>query len=81
MTKSDAVNAFAVPGGFMGFNAGLFILTQNEAQLAGVISHEIGHVTARHTAKRYTKTVGTKVLFQVLSVLSKNNFVNNLLLT
>ena len=54
-------------------------MCQNEAQLAGVIAHEIGHITARHTAKRYTKTVGTKVLFQVLSVLSKNNFVNNLL--
>ena len=51
ITKSDAVNAFAVPGGFMGFNAGLFILTQNEAQLAGVVAHELGHVVLRHSAE------------------------------
>lgn len=51
VTKSDSVNAFAVPGGFMGFNAGLFILTQNEAQLAGVVAHELGHVVLRHSAE------------------------------
>lgn len=51
ITKSDAVNAFAVPGGFMGFNAGLFALTQNEAQLAGVVAHELGHVVLRHSAE------------------------------
>jgi predicted Zn-dependent protease len=51
ITKSDAINAFAVPGGFMGFNAGLFILTQNEAQLAGVVAHELGHVVLRHSAE------------------------------
>jgi predicted Zn-dependent protease len=51
ITKSDAINAFAVPGGFMGFNAGLFVLTQNEAQLAGVVAHELGHVVLRHSAE------------------------------
>ena len=51
ITKSDNVNAFAVPGGFMGFNAGLFVLTQNEAQLAGVVAHELGHVVLRHSAE------------------------------
>jgi len=51
ITKSNAINAFAVPGGFMGFNAGLFVLTQNEAQLAGVVAHELGHVVLRHSAE------------------------------
>tara|TARA_Y200000002_G_scaffold76712_1_gene60307 strand:+ start:562 stop:1953 length:1392 start_codon:yes stop_codon:yes gene_type:complete len=51
ITKADSVNAFAVPGGFMGFNAGLFVLTQNEAQLAGVVAHELGHVVLRHSAE------------------------------
>ncbi len=51
ITKSTDVNAFAVPGGFMGINAGLMVLTQNEAQLAGVISHELGHVVLRHSAE------------------------------
>ena len=56
ITKSDAVNAFAVPGGFMGFNAGLFILTQNEAQLAGVVAHELGHVVLRHSAEMMARS-------------------------
>ena len=51
ITKSIDVNAFAVPGGFMGINGGLVALTQNEAQLAGVISHELGHVVLRHSAE------------------------------
>jgi predicted Zn-dependent protease len=51
ITKSKDVNAFAVPGGFMGINGGLVVLTQNEAQLAGVISHELGHVVLRHSAE------------------------------
>jgi len=51
ITKSTDVNAFAVPGGFMGINGGLLVLTQNEAQLAGVISHELGHVVLRHSAE------------------------------
>ena len=51
ITKSTDVNAFAVPGGFMGINGGLVVLTQNEAQLAGVISHELGHVVLRHSAE------------------------------
>ena len=51
ITKSTDVNAFAVPGGFMGINGGLVALTQNEAQLAGVISHELGHVVLRHSAE------------------------------
>ncbi len=51
ITKSTDINAFAVPGGFMGINGGLVVLTQNEAQLAGVISHELGHVVLRHSAE------------------------------
>tara|TARA_Y100000768_G_C23954343_1_gene671935 strand:+ start:69 stop:1454 length:1386 start_codon:yes stop_codon:yes gene_type:complete len=51
VTKSASVNAFAVPGGFIGLNAGLINLTQNEAQLAGVVAHELGHVVLRHSAE------------------------------
>jgi len=51
VTQSDAINAFAVPGGYIGLNSGLVTLTENEAQLAGVISHEIGHIKLRHTAE------------------------------
>src|SRR4051812_19041148 len=50
---SDVVNAFALPGGYVNVPRGLLALTNNEAELAGVRGHEIGHVPARHTAQRY----------------------------
>ncbi len=77
--NTPIINAFALPGGFVYLTRGLIYLCQNEAQLAGVIAHEIGHITARHSARRYTKSVGTGVLLQILNVFSQNNFVNNLL--
>jgi predicted Zn-dependent protease len=49
------VNAFAVPGGKVFVNSGLILLVDNEEELAGVIAHEIGHVVARHIAKRSEK--------------------------
>ena len=51
---SDVVNAFALPGGYIYVTRGLLALANNEAELAGVIGHEIGHVAARHTAQRLT---------------------------
>lgn len=63
---SEIVNAFALPGGYVYVTRGLMALANNEAQLAGVIGHEIGHVTARHTAERYSQ--GT--LAQVGAVLA-----------
>jgi predicted Zn-dependent protease len=52
---SDAVNAFALPGGFFYVNSGLILRADNEAQLAGVMAHEIAHVAACHGAKQATK--------------------------
>ncbi|MGH8251330.1 MAG: M48 family metalloprotease [Steroidobacteraceae bacterium] len=49
--KDPAINAFALPGGFIGINAGLVTATRSEAQLAGVLAHEIAHVTQRHIAR------------------------------
>lgn len=49
---SDIVNAFAMPGGYVYVTRGLLALTSTEAELAGVVGHEIGHVVARHTAQR-----------------------------
>jgi predicted Zn-dependent protease len=45
------VNAFALPGGFIGVNSGLILAAQSESELAGVMSHEIAHVTQRHIAR------------------------------
>ena len=51
---SPEVNAFALPGGYIHVTRGLMALANDEAELAGVIAHEIGHVTARHSAERYS---------------------------
>ena len=51
---SPEVNAFALPGGYVHVTRGLMALANDEAELAGVIAHEIGHVTARHSAERYS---------------------------
>ncbi len=52
---SDAVNAFALPGGFFYVNSGLMLRADSESELAGVMAHEIAHVAARHSTKRETK--------------------------
>jgi len=52
---SPEVNAFAIPGGYIYITRGLMAYLDSEAELAGVIGHEIGHVTARHGAQRATR--------------------------
>jgi len=52
---TDEVNAFALPGGFFYVNSGLILAADSEAELAGVMAHEIGHVAARHATKNMTK--------------------------
>ncbi|MBA3599667.1 MAG: M48 family metalloprotease [Acidobacteria bacterium] len=52
---SDEVNAFALPGGFFYVNKGLIVAADNEAELAGVMAHEIGHVAARHAMENQGK--------------------------
>jgi predicted Zn-dependent protease len=49
--RDNTINAFALPGGFIGVNSGLLLETKNESELAGVIAHEIAHVTQRHIAR------------------------------
>jgi beta-barrel assembly-enhancing protease len=51
VVKDRGVNAFAIPGGFIGTNVGLILLTERESQLAGVLAHETGHVVQRHIAR------------------------------
>ncbi len=61
---SPEINAFALPGGYVYVTRGLMAYLESEADLAGVIGHEIGHVTARHGAQRATRqqTAGLGVL-------------------
>lgn len=53
---SDEINAFALPGGFFYVNTGLILAADNEAELAGVMAHEIAHVAARHALENFTKS-------------------------
>ena len=62
------INAFALPGGYIYISRGLITLAENEAELAAVLGHEIGHVTARHTAQRYSQSVLTGVGATILGV-------------
>ena len=63
---SPLVNAFALPGGYTYVTRGLLALANSEAELAGVIGHEIGHVTARHGARRHTAAMGASIVGSVL---------------
>ncbi len=63
------VNAFALPGGYVYVTRGLLALADNEAEMAGVLAHEIGHVVARHTAERYSQAVAANLGLTVLGVL------------
>ncbi len=55
IVDSPVVNAFAIPGGYVYFTRGIMAHFNNEAEFAGVLGHEIGHITARHSAKQYSQ--------------------------
>ena len=55
VVDSDDINAFALPGGFFYVNTGLILAADNEAELAGVMAHEIAHVAARHATREMTR--------------------------
>lgn len=65
----DDINAFALPGGYVHVTRGLLALASNEAELAGVLGHEIGHITARHAAQRYSSATAANLGIGILSVL------------
>ena len=56
LLDSPVVNAFAIPGGYIYITRGILAYLNSEAQLAGVLGHEIGHVTARHSAQQITRS-------------------------
>ena len=53
VVRDDAVNAFALIGGHIGIHTGLFLLTESESELAGVVGHEIAHILQRHQSRLY----------------------------
>jgi predicted Zn-dependent protease len=68
---SPVVNAFAVPGGYVYLTRGILAYFNDEAELAGVVAHEIGHIAARHSAQQYSKAQFAQLGLGLGSVLSK----------
>ncbi len=66
---SDEVNAFALPGGFFYVNKGLVLAADNEAELAGVMAHEIAHVPARHAVENQKKAELTQYAILIPSII------------
>lgn len=64
------INAFALPGGYVYINRGLLTLLTSEAQLAAVLGHEIGHITARHAVRQQTAARTSNVASTVVTVAS-----------
>ncbi len=68
LLDSPMVNAFALPGGYVYVTRGLMALANNEAEFAGVVAHEVGHITGRHSAERYSQGVLTNLGAAALSL-------------
>ncbi len=70
IVDSKDVNAFAVPGGFIYINRGLIERATNLAQVAGVLGHEVGHVTMRHSVRQMQKAQGANVGITAVCILT-----------
>ncbi len=67
LLDSPIVNAFALPGGYIYISRGLLALANSESEMASVLAHEAGHITARHSAERYSHSVVTSLGAMILS--------------
>ncbi|MAL78453.1 MAG: peptidase M48 [Sneathiella sp.] len=76
--NSPVVNAFALPGGYVYITRGLLALANNEAEVAGVLAHEIGHVTARHGAERQSRATGIGLLGALAGILTGSQAVGQI---
>jgi len=76
IADTPIVNAFALPGGYVYVTRGLLAYVNSDAELAGVLGHEIGHVTARHAVRQYTKAASYNIATNIASIFVPqiNNF-------
>lgn len=68
LLDSPQVNAFALPGGYVYVTRGIMALAGSEAEFASVVGHEVGHITGRHSAERYSRQVVTGLGAQIISI-------------
>lgn len=66
LVRDDRINAFALPGGYIGVNSGLLLATDNESELAGVLAHEIAHVNQKHHLKVLKKSQAIEIVGGIL---------------
>lgn len=81
VVDSSELNAFALPGGYVYVTRGLLAAVNSEAELAGVLGHEIGHVTQHHGAKMMLRTIGSQILSIGGAIASPENAGNWLMLS
>ncbi|NJM31820.1 MAG: M48 family metalloprotease [Limnobacter sp.] len=62
LVAESALNAFALPGGYIGVHTGLIAAARTESELASVLAHEVGHVTQRHIARMYSQSQSTSLV-------------------
>ena len=77
--NSPIVNAFALPGGYIYVTRGILALFNSESEMASVLGHEIGHVTARHSAKRYNQQLFTGLGVALLGAAMKSKGLSDAL--
>jgi predicted Zn-dependent protease len=81
VVEDETLNAFAIPGGAMYVNTGLILAVENTAELAGVLSHEMGHVTARHVAQMANRSRNTgfvaNIFYLLIGILTGNPYLAN----
>ena len=78
LLNSPVINAFALPGGYVYITRGIIALANSEAEVAGVLGHEIGHVTSHHTAKRYDRAMATNIIGVLAGVLTGSSAVGQI---
>jgi hypothetical protein len=81
VVEDETLNAFAIPGGAMYVNTGLMLAVDNSAELAGVLAHEMGHVTARHVAQMANRGRNTgfvaNIFYLLIGILTGNPYLAN----